>query len=267
MPARHTFVMLTAVFLMHAGFVSARPNESSTAPSGSDAGKKIRLAEVWGEQLRTPASCARTIVNLSDALKKWTNLEPEVGERVMLASSDLESLPIIFLLTDQAFQLMGGEKQNLRKYVKSGGFLVLDNILTSQPRNQADAAFRQMIADLFGEGKIRPLLNNHEIYHSWFDFDGPPPGAVSPPSSNTTRPPSPGDKSPSYSSMQNSARMLAPSPTLDGVWVNGRLAGVISNRGYGLKWSAGIGNDTQLKMGVNFIAYALMQRAEMGGKK
>lgn len=49
---------------------------------------------------------------------------------------------------------------------------------------------------------------------------------------------------------------------LEGIWLNGRLAAVYCDKGYAQKWSE-IGqktnNDPQLRIGVNFVVYALTQ--------
>jgi hypothetical protein len=46
---------------------------------------------------------------------------------------------------------------------------------------------------------------------------------------------------------------------LEGVWIKDRLAIVYSNKGYIVRWTELDNNVPQLKMGVNFIVYALRQ--------
>ena len=47
-------------------------------------------------------------------------------------------------------------------------------------------------------------------------------------------------------------------PYLEGIWLDGRLAVIYSNKGYVLKWCEFENNEPQLKMGVNMVIYALI---------
>ena len=54
--------------------------------------------------------------------------------------------------------------------------------------------------------------------------------------------------------------MVAPTVAfLEGVWLDGRLVAVYSNKGYALKWKDLANNRPQLKMGVNMVVFALEQ--------
>ncbi len=46
---------------------------------------------------------------------------------------------------------------------------------------------------------------------------------------------------------------------LEGIWIDGRLAVIYSDKGYSCKWQEYQNNDPQLKMGVNMVIYALTQ--------
>ena len=52
-------------------------------------------------------------------------------------------------------------------------------------------------------------------------------------------------------------------PYLEGIWIKDRLAGIFSNKGYGLLWNEPEKGDAPMKMSVNMVVYALMHD---GGK-
>ena len=54
---------------------------------------------------------------------------------------------------------------------------------------------------------------------------------------------------------------------LEGIWLNGRLAAVYCDKGYAQKWSNMSNNAPQLRMGVNFVVYALTQAGGIARKE
>lgn len=209
----------------------------------------IGIAQVWGEELKPPSNTARAIINLKDALLKWTTLSATVENHVLLGTPDIMNFPVLFIATDQAFQLSETEKNNLKEYLKKGGFLVFDNATAAQDNSPAGASLKQMIRDVIGSTRLEPIPNSNPIFHTPFELGGPPSGSVNEMQRVGTYP----DGTPSM-------RMPTESKTLLGATIDGRLAVVYSNMGYSVKWNADTGNDPQLKMGVNLIMYALSQK-------
>lgn len=256
-------VLAGLILLAGAVAASARPNDPLTADPVAGgipgSGKSVPLAEVWGEQLRPPEDCGRIMVNLVEAVSKWTNIAAHLENRVMLGTGAIRELPVIFLVSDRAFQLTEAEKKNLGEFVRTGGLIVADIAAGEQRRGQAEASFRKMIDDILGPGKLRPIPSDHPVYHSWFDFDGPPTGQDR--ANQTKETVSTGDSVLSYlsQSVQVSSR-IGFRPFLEGASLDGRLAVLLSDRGYARKWSADSGNDPQLKLGVNLIVYAFQQK-------
>lgn len=54
---------------------------------------------------------------------------------------------------------------------------------------------------------------------------------------------------------------------LEGVWLDGRLAAIYSNKGYGNIWARKKGGDAVFKMGVNILIFALKQEGGNSLKK
>ncbi|MHB9027892.1 MAG: DUF4159 domain-containing protein [Candidatus Latescibacterota bacterium] len=140
------------------------------------------------------------------------------------------------------------EAKAFGEYLRSGGFALFDNLTPWEEFSPAEASLRQFIKDALGSGvRFEPIPNDDPIYHSYFDFhEGPPIGSELQVMG--------GAQVPSLSKQR---------PYLEGVRIHGRLVAVFSNKGYGNTWLNRGGNDAQLRMGVNFVVFALLQE---GGK-
>ena len=113
---------------------------------------------------------------------------------------------------------------------------------------------------LGADDKFLPIVNDHPLYHSFFDFsDGSPQGSdigyielveeFSPASVNKSRKLS---KSVHY---------------LEGIWLDERLVAIYSDKGYVVNWTQMSNNDPQLKMGVNMVVFALIQEGSIAQQK
>ncbi|MFA6471737.1 MAG: DUF4159 domain-containing protein [Candidatus Latescibacterota bacterium] len=246
--------LVPLMFLVMAGY-SAAGAQPPGYSSSNDAAQRINItgtigiAQVWGEELKPPSNTPRAIINLKDALLRWTDITATVENHVLLGKSDIAIFPVLFISTDKAFQLSETEKTNLKEYLKNGGFLVVDNAGAAQDNGPSGASLIQMIKDIAGSSRLEPISNSNPIFHTPFELGGPPAGSVNEMQRVGTWP----DGQPS---------LIIPteSKTLQGVTIDGRLAVVYSNMGYSVKWNADTGNDPQLKMGVNLILHALNQK-------
>lgn len=227
------------------GYVSSIDAAQKNTAIGS-----VGIAQVWGEELIPPSNCPRAIINLKDALLKWTSLDATVENHVILGTSAIMKFPILFVSTDQPFQLTETEKKNLREYLKSGGFLMVDNASAGMDNSPAGAALKQMITDVLGSSRMEPVSNSHEIFNSPMVLGGPPAGSATQMQQVGARIQKDGTSVPSMVMPTESKIIL-------GASINGKLAVVYSNMGYTKKWNDNSGNDPQLKFGVNLIMYAM----------
>jgi hypothetical protein len=187
--------------------------------------------------LKPPAQYPRSIINLQEAMMKWTNIPTEIKSQVRLSSPDIHKLPILFISTGEQFDLTETEKNNLRDYIKNGGFVVADGSM----RDSSGASIMQMVRDVAGNKPLQSIPLDHPIYQTPFLIGGPQPG----------------DNAPIQPS--NSPGRIALTDEvvgLSGVFVNGRLAILYSPKGYYGKWNSAA-NDVSLKFGVNLIMYAI----------
>lgn len=175
------------------------------------------------------------------------NLELRLMGPIRLDSKHIMEVPILFMMGyDGEVIYTKQEAKNLGKYLRGGGFLFIDDGLAS-----ADGPFtrsvKQLIKDALGYDAIwERIPNDHQIYHIWQDFDGPPAG-------------------------DDLARVDSRRPVrdiydyLEGIWIGGRLVVVLSNRGYTQAWgdwpyaTPPLDNSRQLQFGLNVLIFAMNQ--------
>ena len=220
----------------------------------------LSIAYAWGEQLSPPSKYLRGLINLKEAMQRWTNINTELQDHLRLSSQQLLEMPFVYVTTNNAFELTDTEKANVRNYLLHGGFMVLDNPTPSMDRSQSEASLKKMMRDVLGaQARFKPIPNDHEIYHSYFDFDdGPPKGSEEMLETGILSV----DKD---TGKINKAQILPRTVNyLEGIWIDNRLVAVFSNKGYIVRWNELSGNDPQLKMGVNMVVFALTQSGGIG---
>jgi hypothetical protein len=182
-----------------------------------------------------------------------TKLRVEIKGTVRLDSKELNTIPFLFMMGFQAgVKYTKEEAFNLARYLKHGGFLFIDdgNAYQSGAFNQT---VRQMLKDGLGyEAMFEKVPNTHPIFTAWENFSGPPAG----------------DDMVRYDRRVREVKEIY--PYVEAIFLNGRMAVLISNRGYCFAWgywkylpsSAGgpYDNTRQIQFGLNVIVYALTQR-------
>lgn len=240
---------MAAAMLMLVAAPAAAQNSGRTAQgmtgfyTEDEATGRVAISQIWSQQLRFPMQLSRGLINLMEAVNRWTGIRASMESHVYIGTPGFERLPFAYITTGESFELSSNELASIGKFFENGGFMVLETATPSQQNSQAGAAMKQMVKNAGGSRvRFAPIPNDHELYHSFFDFeDGPPLGSEIAPAGRTI--------------------MNQPVNYLEGIWYKGRLAGLYSDKGYILNWSkpfSGEGtSQPMLKMGVNFIVYAL----------
>jgi len=196
----------------------------------------IHIAFVWGERLTPPQNYIRGFINLKEAMHRYSDINTVIDSHIFLSSPAMLKMPFIYVASDNSFDISDVERDNLKKYFDTGGFMVLESATPAQGNNPARASLKQMVRDVLGaHARFTPIPESHELYHCFFDFNVPPQGAEI--------------------SLRNNPVLY-----LEGVWYKDRLVAVYSDKGYIVKWNEMENNQPQLKMGVNFIVFALTQK-------
>ncbi len=110
------------------------------------------------------------IPNLMAYIRTNTSLQtPETEDIVDVGSSKLFNYPFVFLTGHGRIRFSDEERDNLRTYLKSGGFLYADDDYGM------DKSFRDEMKALFPNNPIQELPLSHELYSIYFAFpDGLP---------------------------------------------------------------------------------------------
>jgi len=221
----------------------------------------VYIATAWGAQLRPPDILKRAVINLVEAVNRYTNINAKVDSHLFLDHRRLFETPFVYITTDKAFELTEIERQQLGKYLRSGGFVVADNGEPHAEFGQAEASLRQMFRDALGaDAKFLPIENDHPLYHSFFDFDYGPPQGYEIGRVQTTE-----DRTASTSA--RNTKIAKAVHYLEGIWLDERLVAIYSDKGYCWKWKDLTNNEPQLKMGVNMVVFALTQRGSIAQQR
>ncbi|MFH1008898.1 MAG: DUF4159 domain-containing protein [Candidatus Latescibacterota bacterium] len=194
------------------------------------------------------------IPNLIQYLNDYTNLRARIdGQKIELSDRGLVGAPFIYMTGfDAVVSLSETEIQNLGEYLRSGGFLFVEDIapnvdtdgklggdLPNAQRGLKGTAFDQQMRSVLkqalgSEAKFQRILKSHDVFHAFYDFDdGPPLGGST--GGNVE--------------------------DLEGIYIRGRLAVVFSDLNISWYWGEKnvSGRERGLQFGVNLIAYALTQ--------
>ena len=167
------------------------------------------------------------LTQLAGAMNRWTQIRTKViREPMMLDDPVLVRVPLIYIASRRPFAFSERERESLRKYFASGGFMIFSNAAVSDAESRGVAnSIGFELWKLLGES-AHSLVNidrEHQIYTGFFP-------------------------------LQKSR-----ASDLLGIPLNDRIVIIYEDSGYGSAWAAGKDSDREpyLRMGVNIIAYAL----------
>lgn len=176
--------------------------------------------------------------NIIDSLARYTALSiaPQ-GVQVPLSSEDALRYPMLYLTGHLPVRFTEKESEILKRYVARGGLFFVDD-----HNHDVDGAFHKTAREEIQRvaGALTPLPNTHELYRSFFKFEGPPTTAQE---------------------MNGWGDNLV-HDRLEAVIVNGRIGVLFSNKDYSSEWSYHPDNKRFMsvdntKFGVNLVVYAL----------
>lgn len=190
----------------------------------------------WDADPRMPS-------NILNSLVEYTSIRVDPNERVIDAGSNtLSNYPFVYLTGNKMLRFTESERQNLRRYLRNGGFMFVDDC-----NHDIDGTFAKtfeseikMILDRPSEA-LHKLAKDHAIYRSFFEFkEGPP----------------------ATSHELNGWGDDIVHDYLQAIEIDGRLAVLYSNKDYGCEWNYDWTNKRfaakdNTRFGVNIIVYAL----------
>lgn len=151
---------------------------------------------------------------------------------VKLADEELFKIPFVIMTGDGDFNLTAKERENLKRYLQNGGFLLSSASCSNQPWS---TAFEREIRSIFGNDALKDIPADHEIFRTIFTVK---------------------DMKLSHS---------GPTPVLRGITHNGKIVVVFSAEGLNDSSHAESccccgGNEIQnaMEINANILAYALL---------
>ncbi len=204
--------------------IEPRQPMASIAGSGEGLSGYYNISLVRYEDTSDTIS-ADALKQLAGAMNRWTEIKTKViGKPIMLDDPELLRVPMVYITSRRAFAFSERERENLRKYLTDGGFLLFSNAAASESeaRGVANSIEFELWKALAGSAyDLSGIDEKHEVYNSFFDLSG--------------------------------------SLKLRGVAANGRFSVIYESSGYGAGWVAGEDSKREpyLKLGINIIAYAL----------
>ncbi len=85
---------------------------------------------------------------------------------VKVSSDEVFGFPLVIMTGEGAFQLPDREREQLRRFVERGGFLLASAGCSSR---DWDRSFRREMAQVFPEAALQPLGMNHPVFHTVYE--------------------------------------------------------------------------------------------------
>src|SRR5947209_15773591 len=86
---------------------------------------------------------------------------------VKLGSDELFSFPLVIMTGEGSFDLPDAERENLRRFVERGGFLLASAGCSSR---EWDRSFRREMAAIFPEHPLAALGMDHPVFHTVYEI-------------------------------------------------------------------------------------------------
>lgn len=187
----------------------------------------------WDVDQRMPANVITSLID-------YTTLRVDPEERVVaLADATSLTAPFCYLAGHKLVEFNPDELRNFERYVRSGGFVLVDDC-----NHDIDGlfarSFEAQMASIFGGEALSRLPKDHALFRSFFEFDGPPPTSFE----------------------LNGWGDDLIHDYLRGIEIDGRLGVLYSNKDYGCELDYDFRNKRWLaednsKFVVNIVMYAL----------
>ena len=187
----------------------------------------------WEVDERMPA-------NVLNSLIEYTSLRVDLQERVIpLSDPSMLNAPFCYMAGHRLVQFNLQERQNFQSYVENGGFVFVDDC-NHDIDGMFAKTFEAQMADMFGSDALKKIPNDHPLYSSFFEFDGPPRTSVE----------------------LNGWGDDLVHEYLKAIEINGRIAVLYSNKDLGCEWDYDFRNKRWLKIdntkfAVNIVIYAM----------
>lgn len=106
--------------------------------------------------------------NLMHIVSEITTMRPysEGGNIIDIGSPELMKFPVAYMSEPGFWSMNDQETENLRNYLRKGGFIIFDDFGGSHWQN-----FALQMQRVLPEGRVVRLEASHPIFHSFFEID------------------------------------------------------------------------------------------------
>lgn len=187
----------------------------------------------WDVDERAPS-------NILNALIEYTTIRVDLRERVIaLADPAMLASPFCYLAGRRLLRFNHAERQNFDRYVRNGGFVFVDDC-NHDIDGLFASSFEDQMAEMFGPEALQELPDDHALYSSFFEFDGPP----------------------RTGQELNGWGDGLVHEYLKAIEIDGRIAVLYSNKDYGCEWDYDFRNKRFMvtdntRFAVNIVVYAM----------
>lgn len=187
----------------------------------------------WDADQRMPS-------NIMHSLIQYTTIPVDTEERIVpLSSDDIYDCPFCYLTGHKLVQFTSDEANRFKNYVERGGFVFVDDC-NHDIEGLFAKSFEEQMKRLFGADKLQKIPNDHRLYSSFFEFEGPP----------------------ATSQELNGWGDDLVHDYLKAIIINDRIGVLYSNKDYGCEWDYDYRNKRwyridNTRFAINIIVYAL----------
>jgi hypothetical protein len=183
----------------------------------------------------------KVAANVLNSVVEYTNI-PVYGDEIVITadSQELFAFPFLFMTGHKLVRFSAKERDQLRRYVETGGLLFSDDCNHDVAGLYATSFVQEMKAVFSGPSTLPKIPSNHPLYRAFFTFPGPPQTAHE----------------------LNGWGDDLVHDYLRAVEHNGRIGVLYSNKDYGCEWDYDWRNkrfqrDDNTKFAVNIVVYAM----------
>lgn len=155
-----------AVLLVSFGLVAVMANGASdTEKTGGESDSVVQVANLV--YAGTKSSRCFSDHFLIQAEKESSISTSRRFHAVKLASESIYEFPLVIMTGEGDFTLSAAERENLRRYVERGGFLLASAGCSS---SEWDRAFRREMALVFPNNPMHAIDISHPVFHTVYEI-------------------------------------------------------------------------------------------------
>jgi len=85
-------------------------------------------------------------------------------------ADDLHKFPFLFMMAGGHYSFNDAQKQNFKRYVEQGGFILMDDCVAHGPGDYFYHSSCRLLEHLFGKAALKNISTGHEIFHNIYDL-------------------------------------------------------------------------------------------------